>query len=178
MKLSDYVWQFLSQYVKHVFMVPGGGSMHLVDSLGQSDIEYVSCLHEQAAGMAAIAYSQFNGLGVCLVTTGPGGTNAVTPCASAWVNSAPVLFISGQVNTYQMKSEEQRFNGMQELDIISIVNPITKYAETIDYSCTPIGYYISDKLRIALKDAVYLAQESRQGPVWLDIPLDIQSTEV
>ena len=170
MKLSDYIWQFLSQYVKHVFMVPGGGSMHLVDSLGQSDIEYVSCLHEQAAGMAAIAYSQFNGLGVCLVTTGPGGTNAVTPCASAWVNSAPVLFISGQVNTYQMKSEEQRFNGMQELDIISIVKPITKMADTVKGNYLLIGGYLEAYTEIAM--------QPRQGPVWLDIPLDAQAAEV
>ena len=170
MKLSDYIWQFLSQYVKHVFMVPGGGSMHLVDSLGQSDIEYVSCLHEQAAGMAAIAYSQFNGLGVCLVTTGPGGTNAVTPCASAWVNSAPVLFISGQVNTYQMKSKEQRFNGMQELDIISIVKPITKCAETITW---PNPHFETHMYFYVLK-----AMRPRQGPVWLDIPLDVQAAEV
>lgn len=169
MKLAEYLWGFIAdQGVKHVFIVPGGGCMHLVDALGQNKrLEYVSCLHEQAAGMAAEAYAQFNGLGVCLVTSGPGGTNAITACASAWCNSMPVLFISGQVNTYQMKSEEQRFNGNQELDIISIVEPITKNA-----------WIQKPADRVTIEILVDIAKTSRQGPVWLDIPLDIQAVEV
>lgn len=187
MKLSDYIWKYLSRYVRHVFFVPGGGCMHLVDSLGQSDITPVNCMHEQAAGMAAIGYSQFNGLGVCLVTTGPGGTNAVTPCASAWVSSAPVLFISGQVNTDQMKTEGQRFNGMQELDIISIVEPITKVASTFLPAKTYVissgdeNKYFAEKSRMVewiIDGFIKSAQQPRQGPVWLDIPLDVQAAEL
>ena len=170
MKLSDYLWDFIAdQGVKHVFMLAGGGAMHLVDSLGQNKrLTYVPCLHEQAAGLAAEAYAQFNGLGVCLVTSGPGGTNAITACASAWCNSMPVLFISGQVNTYQLKTPEQRFNGVQELDIISMVEPITKYVEQVERK------YARAMIQCAVEDA----QQPRQGPVWLDIPLDVQSAEI
>ena len=169
MRLADYLWDFIAdQGVKHVFMLAGGGAMHLVDALGQNKrLQYVCCLHEQAAGLAAEAYAQFNGLGVCLVTSGPGGTNAITACASAWCNSMPVLFISGQVNTYQLKTPEQRFNGVQELDIISMVKPITKWACTIDIF-SPVD----------LPQAIEWAKAPRQGPVWLDIPLDVQSAEI
>jgi acetolactate synthase-1/2/3 large subunit len=171
MKLSDYLWDFIAdQGVRHVFMLVGGGSMHLVDSLGQNKrLQYVCCLHEQAAGMAAEAYAQFNGLGVCLVTSGPGGTNAITACASAWCNSMPVLFISGQVNTYQLKTPEQRFNGVQELDIISMVRPITKWAVKI---------FHPNHLIKLLPFWIGSLQKPRQGPVWLDIPLDVQSAEL
>jgi acetolactate synthase-1/2/3 large subunit len=173
MKLSDYLWDFIAdQGVRHVFILAGGGSMFLVDSLGQNKrLEYVCCLHEQAAGMAAEAYAQFNGLGVCLVTSGPGGTNAITACASAWCNSMPVLFISGQVNTYQLKTPEQRFNGVQELDIISMVRPITKWAMQAERD-------FIDERGVYMEDLIRCAKESRQGPVWLDIPLDVQSAEI
>jgi acetolactate synthase-1/2/3 large subunit len=172
MKLSECIWDFVAdQGVRYVFMVAGGGAMHLVDSLGQNKrLQYVCCLHEQAAGLAAEAYAQFNGLGVCLVTSGPGATNAVPACASAWCNSMPVLFISGQCNTFQMKTPEQRFNGVQELDIISMVKPITKVARRL------IGNRLDTEL--TLGGLVAIAKQSRQGPVWLDIPLDIQSAEI
>ena len=100
MKLSDYVMQFIAgPGVKHVFMLPGGGAMHLNDSLGQcKDLEYVCTLHEQAAAIAAEAYARVtNNLGVAMVTTGPGGTNAITGVAGAWLDSTPVMFLSGQV---------------------------------------------------------------------------------
>jgi len=183
MILAEYLWDFIAdQGVKHVFVVPGGGCMHLVDALGQNKrLEYVGCLHEQVAGMAAEAYAQFNGLGVCLVTSGPGGTNAITACASAWCNSMPVLFISGQVNTYQMKTKEQRFNGNQELDIISIVKPITKFATqwTLEnmYDWREWGNLLGPLVMI-FNDTVDCAKQPRQGPVWLDIPLDVQAVEV
>ena len=173
MKLSDHLWNFIAdQGVKHVFMVAGGGSMHLVDSLGHNErLEYVCCLHEQAAGLAAEAYAQFNGLGVCLVTSGPGATNAITACASAWVNSMPVIFISGQVNTWQMKKREQRFNGVQELDIISMVQPITKFARTMVSMSEPLLYAY-------WKEMVNKAMAPRQGPVWMEVPLDTQAVEI
>ena len=175
MKLSDYLWDFIAdQGVKHVFMLAGGGSMHLVDSLGQNKrLTYVPCLHEQAAGLAAEAYAQFNGLGVCLVTSGPGGTNAITACASAWCNSMPVLFISGQVNTYQLKTPEQRFNGVQELDICSMVNNICKRVVRPDLSMTT-----KKAIEFILGEMIYQAKTPRQGPVWIDLPLNIQSAEL
>jgi acetolactate synthase-1/2/3 large subunit len=185
MKLSDYLWDYIAdQGVKHVFMVAGGGSMHLVDSLGQNKrLQYICCLHEQAAGLAAEAYAQFNGLGVCLVTSGPGGTNAITACASAWCNSMPVLFISGQVNTWQLKTPAQRFNGVQELDIISMVKPITKFQDQYLLGFMDIMGNIllgnkRETLKFMLNKAIEEAKTPRQSPVWIDIPLDIQSAEV
>ena len=176
MKLSDYLFQFLSKYIRHVFFVPGGGSMHLCDSMGHTEgIMPINCQHEQAASLAAVAYAQFKGLGVCLVTSGPGATNAITGCASAWCNSMPVLFISGQVNTSQLKTPDQRFNGVQELDIISMVEPITKKAVMLD---NPKEIYNKEFFHVLISEIIDEAQKSRQGPVWLDIPLDVQSMEI
>jgi acetolactate synthase-1/2/3 large subunit len=170
MKCSDWIISFIAkQGVDTVFMLPGGGAMFLVDSLGKSkEVKYVPMLHEQAAGFAADGYSQFGGLGVCLVTSGPGATNAVTPCASAWVNGSPILFISGQVSKQDLKSEDQRFNGVQEIDIIEIVRPITKYARRL---------MDADNAMQTFGLAVHEAISKRKGPVWLDIPLDISAQE-
>lgn len=172
-KLSDYVFQFISELnVKHVFLLPGGGCMHLVDSLGKrSDLEYICCLHEQAAAIAAEAYGQYtNNIGVALVTTGPGSTNAITGVAGAWIDSTPVLVISGQVKRSDMIGEtDVRQMGNQEIEIVSIVKPITKYAVTI---------LEPESIRYHLEKAVYLARTSRPGPVWIDIPLDVQATMV
>ena len=136
MKLSDYVLQYLAeQGVRHVFMLPGGGAMHLNYSLGRrTDIELVCNLHEQAAAIAAEAYAKVtNGLGVVMVTTGPGGTNAVTGVASAWLDSVPCLVLSGQVKRDDLKRESGvRILGVQEIDIVSIVDSITMYSVTID----------------------------------------------
>ncbi len=135
MKLSDYVGAFLVQQgVKHVFMLPGGGSMHLVDSLGhQPGLEYVACIHEQACAFAAEAYAECkNHLGVALVTTGPGSTNAITGVATAWVESSGCMVISGQAKRADMiGTSGVRSMGHQEVDIISVVRPITKYAVTV-----------------------------------------------
>src|SRR5688500_19322909 len=111
-------------------MLTGGGAMHLNDSLGTADaIEYICTSHEQAAAMAAETYAKVTGgLGVCMVTTGPGGTNAVTGVAGAWLDSTPCLFISGQVKRADLKRETGvRQMGVQEVDIVAIVSPITKY---------------------------------------------------
>jgi acetolactate synthase-1/2/3 large subunit len=168
-KLSDYVTNFISRLnVEHVFLLPGGGCMHLVDSLGScSDLEYVCCLHEQAAAIAAEAYGQYtNNIGVALVTTGPGGTNAITGVAGAWIDSTPVLIISGQVKRSDMIGDSGvRQMGIQEVDIIKLVKPITKYAVTV---VDPLN------IKYHLEKAVYLAQSGRPGPVWIDIPLDVQ----
>lgn len=172
MRLSDYVMQFLEeQKVKHIFMLSGGGIMYLVDSLGRSKIDYVCCHHEQAAGIAAQAYAmEKNNLGVCLVTTGPGGTNALTAAGAAYVDSTPVLFITGQVKTADFASlRNVRQFGAQENDIVSMAKPVTKYAETVNKA---------EEIRYHLEKAVYIAMHGRRGPVWLDIPLDIQNAEI
>lgn len=173
MKLSDYIFQFIAaQGVKHVFMLPGGGAMHLVDSLGRcKDIEYICNLHEQACAIAAEAYARVNNnLGVALVTTGPGGTNSITGVAAAWLDSTPCLFISGQVKRDDlMGNSGVRQLGVQEIDIVSLIRPITKYAVTI---------MDSSSVRYHLEKALYLAKAGRPGPVWIDIPLDVQAASV
>jgi acetolactate synthase I/II/III large subunit len=172
-KLSDYVVAFIADLgVRHVFMLTGGGAMHLNDSIGGCDrIEFVCNLHEQAAAMAAETYGKVTGdVGVCVVTTGPGGTNAVTGVAGAWLDSTPVLFISGQVKRADLKGESGvRQMGVQEVDIVSIVSPITKYAITV---LNP------EEIRFHLEKAVHLARHGRPGPVWLDIPLDVQGAAI
>jgi acetolactate synthase-1/2/3 large subunit len=172
-KLSDYVFQFVAQQgVRHVFMVAGGGAMHLNDSVGHCPgIEYVCNLHEQAAAMAAETYAKLNeNLGVALVTTGPGGTNALTGTAGAWLDSTPCLFISGQVKRSDMIGDTGvRQMGVQELDIVSIVKSITKYAATVMEPST---------IRYHLEKSAYLARTGRPGPVWIDIPLDVQASQI
>jgi acetolactate synthase-1/2/3 large subunit len=175
-KLSDFVIQFVAdQGVKHVFLVTGGGAMHLDESLSRcGELEPICNAHEQASAIAAEAYAKAtNNLGVALVTTGPGGTNAVTGVAGAWVDSTPCLFISGQVKRPdRMFDAEGRHLGMrqlgvQEVDIVEIVRPITKYAVTIT---DPLS------IRYHLERAVHLARSGRPGPVWIDIPLDVQAS--
>lgn len=172
-KLSDYVISFLQkQGVRHVFLLPGGGCMHLVDSLGKSrKIKHICCLHEQAAAIAAEAQGQYtNNLGVVLVTTGPGGTNTITAVAGAWIDSTALLVISGQVKRSDMiKKSKLRQMGVQEVDVVSIVKPITKYATTI---------FDPREIKYQLEKAVYFAKTGRPGPVWLDIPLDVQGALV
>ena len=172
-KLSDYVFEFVkNQGVKHVFMLPGGGAMHLNDSVGKTQgIEYICTLHEQSAAIAADAYSHYtNNLGVALVTTGPGGTNAITGVAGSWLESTACLIISGQVKRADMKKDlDVRQIGLQELDIVSIVKSITKYAVTVTDPLT---------IRYHLEKAVALAKSGRKGPVWIDIPLDVQAAYI
>src|ERR1700678_2635966 len=178
MKLSDYVVRFIAeQGVKHVFLVTGGGAMHLNQSLGaETGIEPICNSHEQASAMCAEAYAKVtNHLGVCMVTTGPGGTNAVTGVTGAWLDSTPTLFISGQVKRPDRMFDKHgkplgmRQLGVQEVDIVSIVKPITKYAVTV-LDPTEIRYH--------MEKAVYLALNGRPGPVWVDIPLDVQASPI
>ena len=135
-KLSDYVMRRVAETgVRDVFLLPGGGCMHLVDSLGREKrLRFICNLHEQAAAVAADAYSQYTGnLGVALVTTGPGGTNAVTGVAGSWLDSIPTLILSGQVKRPDLLTGRGvRQMGFQEINIIDIVRPITKYAMLID----------------------------------------------
>jgi acetolactate synthase I/II/III large subunit len=177
-RLSDYVLRFVADLgVKHVFLVPGGGAMHLNDALSRCpEIEAVCNLHEQASAIAAENYAKATKhLGVCMVTTGPGATNAITGLAGAWLDSIPCLFISGQVKRADRMVSPQgvpsgvRQMGVQEVDIVSIVKPLTKYAVTITQP---------ESIRYHLEKAIYLAQSGRPGPVWIDIPLDVQAIQI
>ena len=169
--VADYVTNFFYKiHCKHVFTVSGGGSIYLCDSLQRSKkINYVSCHHEQAVSFAAESYSrQRNKIGVAVVTTGPGGTNTITGVSSCWIDSIPVLFISGQVFLNQtIQKTGLRQLGVQEIDIVSLVKPITKYAIMINDAST---------IRYHLEKAVYLSLNGRPGPVWIDIPANIQSS--
>ena len=172
-KLSDYISQFIVNLgVKHVFMVPGGGAMHLNDSIGyQKGIEFICNQHEQASAFAAETYAKTSdNIGVAIVTTGPGGTNAITGAVGAWFDSTPCLFISGQAKRSDLIGNLGiRQHGVQEVDIITLVKSITKYAITImePYS-----------IRFHLEKAVYLAKSGRPGPVWIDVPLDVQAATI
>ncbi|MCX4338488.1 MAG: thiamine pyrophosphate-binding protein [Lachnospiraceae bacterium] len=168
-KLSDYVFQFLeSKGIKQAFILPGGGAMHLDDSIGKSGIDYVCCLHEQAAAIAAEAYGQHtNTPGLVLVTSGPGATNAITGVTAGWIDSTPMIVISGQSKRADLVGDKGvRQIGSQEVQIVPMITPITKYAVQI-LEPTEIRYH--------LERAYYEAVSGRPGPVWLDIPLDVQA---
>jgi acetolactate synthase I/II/III large subunit len=172
MKLSDYIFAAIADAgVRHVFFLPGGGAMHLVDSLGTSRLEPILMLHEQAVAIAAEAYSRVTGnLGVALVTTGPGGTNALTGVAGAWIESTPMLVVSGQVKRADLTGDKGvRQLGVQEVDIVGLAKHVTKSA------CL-----VSDPLvvRSDVEGAIYVARHGRPGPVWLDVPLDVQAIDV
>jgi acetolactate synthase I/II/III large subunit len=178
MKLSDYVVRFIAdQAAKHVFLVTGGGAMHLNNSLASEPRLVPICnSHEQASSMCAEAYAKAtNRLGVCMVTTGPGGTNAVTGVAGAWLDSTPMLIVSGQVKRPDRMFDKQgqplgmRQLGVQEIDIVSIVKPITKYAVTV---------LEPSEIRYHMEKAVHIALSGRPGPVWIDIPLDVQASPI
>jgi len=170
-RVSDYIVDFIyARGVKEIFMVTGGGMMFLSDSLAcHPKLKGVFNHHEQASAMAAAAYAKYNGnLGAVMVTTGCGGTNTVTGVLNAWQDSTPCIFISGQSKrkeTIRNSGLALRQFGVQEADIISIIKPITKYAVMINKP-EEIAYH--------LEKAVYLAKTGRPGPVWLDIPLDVQ----
>lgn len=173
MIVSDYVFDTLaSRGVKDVFTVSGGGIMFLLDSLGRNpDIKYWANAHEQACAISAEAYARISGgLGVCLVTSGPGATNALSAIGGAWVDSVPVLVISGQVRTTLIADyTKHRQIGPQEINIIDMAAPITKYAKTV---MNPMD------IPAELDKAIAIALSGRPGPVWLNIPLDVQSGEI
>jgi acetolactate synthase-1/2/3 large subunit len=175
-KVSDYITRELVNFgVKHVFMISGGGAMHLNDSLGKnSQLEYICNHHEQASAIAAEGYARFNQkLAVVNVTTGPGGINALNGVFGQWTDSAPVLYISGQVK-YETTMDAHpgtklRQLGDQEVDIIKIVKPITKYAEMVKDA---------KDIKKILHKAIHLATSGRPGPTWIDIPVNIQGAMI
>ena len=176
MKLADYIVGQLADWgVRHIFLVTGGGAMHLNDSIGKEPrIQYVCNHHEQASAMAAEAYARLSDLpGVVNVTTGPGGINAMNGVFGAWTDSIPMLVVSGQVKRETCMRAQGitglRQLGDQEADIIAMVKNITKYAVMIDDPLT---------VRYHLERAWHLAQSGRPGPCWLDIPVDVQAAPV
>lgn len=173
MRVADYIFEFIAnQGVGHVFLLPGGGAMHLNNALlRQPRLTAVSMLHEQGAAIAAEGYARTSGkFGVCLVTSGPGATNAITGLAGAWFESTPAMFISGQVKRADLKGDTGlRQLGTQELDIVSVVAPLSKYA---------VCLLDPHQVRYELEKARHLMLSGRKGPVWIDVPLDVQATEI
>lgn len=173
MRLSDFViGAVAAEGVKHIFMVSGGGGMFLIDSLGRNEqVQHVCNHHEQASAIAAEGYQRITGnLGTCLVTTGPAGTNTLTGVLCAWNDSIPVLYLSGQAkSTFLIDDTGLRQRGVHEANITKIVESVTKYAVTVRDE-TRIKYHV--------EKAIYLARHGRPGPVWLDVPLDIQSKTI
>lgn len=172
-KVSDYIIDFLvKQGVKDCFMLVGGGAMHLNDSAGSHPgMNYVCCLHEQACAMAAESYARCKrDLGVAIVTTGPGVTNTVTAIGAAWIESTPLFVISGQVKRADsLENTGVRSMGVQELEVIPIVESITKYA---------VKLKDPQMVRYELEKCVAIARQGRPGPVLLDVPLDVQASFV
>ncbi|MBU3112286.1 thiamine pyrophosphate-binding protein [Clostridium lacusfryxellense] len=173
MKLSDYIVEFLKDNgVTTIFGYQGGAITHFVDSIYKADkIKFISNYHEQASAFAAEGYARVSGkIGVCTATSGPGATNLITGIGSAYFDSIPCLYITGQVNTYEYKrSNGIRQEGFQETDIVSIIKPITKYAIMIT---------APDKIKYYLEKALYIAKDGRPGPVLLDIPMNVQRSEI
>ena len=173
MKVSDYIATYLSKNnVKKVFSITGGASIHLIHSLAEiGSIDYVAMHHEQSCAMAADGYSRTSkSLGVALATSGPGATNLITGIACAWFDSIPCLFITGQVTRFRMKGDlKVRQIGFQETDIISMVKTITKY------NCQIMN---KTQIKYELDKCIYYANEGRPGPVLIDIPDDIQRSEL
>jgi acetolactate synthase-1/2/3 large subunit len=176
MRVSDYVLQYLKDNydVDTIFTVSGGGCIFLIDSLNNVEgLKYIATHHEQAAAIAAEGYARMKeNLGACIVTSGPGATNAITGVMGAWVDSIPMIVLSGQVNkemTTGYTGLNLRQLGDQELNIIQCVKSITKYAVQVNEP---------SEIKYHLEKACKLATSGRPGPVWIDIPLNVQSANV
>lgn len=174
-RVADYIMKRIAdEGVKDLFYVPGGQCVYLCDALRRSEeLNAVSCHHEQAAAMAALAYSEYtNNFGACLVTTGCAGTNTLTGVLHAWQDSIPMIIVSGQqsyARTIKASGLPLRQVGVQEADIEAIAAPLTKYVVTVP-DAKSIAYHM-DK-------AIHLARSGRKGPVWIDVPLDVQNSMV
>jgi acetolactate synthase-1/2/3 large subunit len=176
MTAAEFIFKFIADKgVGHVFLVTGGGAMYLNEALGrQKGLQYICNLHEQACAMAAEGYARISNLpGVINVTTGPGGTNAITGVLGAWLDSIPLVVISGQVKRETLISRcpdlKLRQLGDQEADIVACVKSVTKYAVTVTNK---------EDIRFHLEHAWHLAISGRPGPVWIDVPLDIQAADI
>ena len=167
-RLADYIVKFFEDRgYTHAFGVTGGGAMYLNDAFAQSKkLKFVPMHNEQSAAMAGEGRCSVDGRGLVSLTTGPGGTNAISGCAGAWIDSQPLVFISGQVESFSLASGKLRQFGVQEVEIVKIVKPITKYSSMVTNP---------DEIRFHLEKAFFEAFNNRKGPVWLDIPLDVQN---
>jgi acetolactate synthase-1/2/3 large subunit len=173
-RVADYVMARLSEAgAKQVFLLPGGGAMHLNDALAcEKRLEAVPCHHEQACGIAAEANGRVGGppFGVALVTTGPGATNVITPVAGAWIDSLPMMVVSGQVKRAdRLAGRPIRQGGVQEVDVVPMVASITKYAAVVEQP---------HDIGVQMDRALHAMLDGRKGPVWLDIPLDVQAATI
>jgi acetolactate synthase-1/2/3 large subunit len=173
-RVADYILGRLADLgVEDIFFLPGGGAMYLNDALAcEARITAVPCHHEQACGIAAEAYGRTHGcgFGVAMVTTGPGATNILTPVAGAWIESLPLFILSGQVKRSDaLRGRPLRQSGVQEVDVVSMVKPVTKYAVTVD---SP------ENVRKCFEEAIWHMSNGRPGPVWLDVPLDVQAAPI
>ncbi len=174
-KVSNYISQFLVDHgVDTAFTVTGGGAMHLNDAFGhQAGLRCIYNHHEQACAIAAESYARIhNRIAACVVTTGPGGTNAITGVVGGWLDSIPMLVISGQVRydtTARSTGLGIRAMGDQEFDITKAVECMTKYCEMVTDK---------NRIRYCLEKAWKLSQQGRPGPCWLDVPLNIQGAYV
>lgn len=173
MKLSDYIASFLASCgVHHVFEITGGAAVHLIQSISDNKAtDYICVQHEQAGAMAAESYARVTkNIGAAMATSGPGMTNLITGIACAYFDSIPVIYITGQVNTYESKQgRKARQIGFQETDIVKMVKDLTKFAVTVS---NPFD------IRYFLEKAIYIAKSARQGPVLIDVPMDIQRTQI
>lgn len=176
MRVADYIFKTLADKgVTHAFLVTGGGAMYLNDALGrESRIKYVCNLHEQACAMSAEGYARASGRpGVICVTTGPGGTNALTGVMGAWLDSVPMVIVSGQIKRATMIASypeiKLRQLGDQEYNIVDAAKPMTKFAKTV---------MSVEEVPQVLEQAWQLCQGGRPGPVWIDVPLDIQAAQI
>lgn len=174
-RVADYVMQKLVEVgANKLFCVTGRGMLYLSDALAKcKDIEGVFVHHEQAGAYAAMAYSQISQkIGACMVSTGCASTNAITPILCAWQDDIPMIVISGQNKLNETTRYTRlpiRTYGQQEADIVSLVKPITKYATMI---------IKAEEIVFEMEKALYMAMNGRKGPVWIDIPLDIQSAQI
>lgn len=176
MRVADYIAQFLAEHgAEHVFMVTGGGAMHLNDAFGrQKSLRYICCHHEQACAMAAESYARLSGKpAVVNVTTGPGGINAINGVYGAWTDSVPMVVISGQVKRETCMAFHDvpglRQLGDQEADLVSMVKGITKFSELVRDP---------KDIRRVMERAWHEATTGRPGPVWVDVPVDVQGAQV
>lgn len=173
MKVSDYVVKFLADKgIRDVFLASGGGIMHLLDSIGRRpDVRYYCNYHEQASAAAAEGYARMTGRpGACFATVGPGAANALSGAIASWVDSVPLIVISGQVRTDLIADyAHARQVGPQEGNVVAMAAPVTKYAVSVRQA---------SQVRYAMERAYYEATSGRPGPVWVEFPLDIQGADV
>ncbi|KGF91728.1 MULTISPECIES: thiamine pyrophosphate-binding protein [Prochlorococcus] len=172
MRVADFIFDYLKNLgISNVFCLPGGGAMHLNDALYKSGIETTICLHEQAVAISAEYWGRVenNKFGVALVTNGPGATNTLTSVAGAYIESIPMLILSGQVKSTDYQAQKSlRQTGVQEVATLSMAEPITKYQAVIT---------ASNQIKSTLDRAIFEMLEGRKGPVWIEVPLDIQGSK-